>query len=99
MRIGQPSFRILVKDLSGGLETIELHGVPNTLSGEKIGDTSQFEAVSDRLKGVKALSGSLETIDVRGKTFDHVEIGYPGGNEHDEDKDKENEKEKPHAGT
>jgi hypothetical protein len=53
------------------------------LSGETVGDTSQFEVVSDKLRDVKTFSGTLETITARGMKFDAVWVAFPGGNDKD----------------
>jgi hypothetical protein len=84
VRITQDALRLRVTDLPGGETTVELRAIENPLTGEKKGDTSQFEATSDKLKGVTAFHGTLETITVKGVKFDAVEVGYPEGNEHDE---------------
>ena len=87
VRIAQGSLRIHTTGLAGGDTAVVLNAVANALSGERTGDTSQFEAASERLKGVVSFAGSLETITVRGMKFDAVAIGYPDGNEHKEKRD------------
>ena len=87
VRIAQDVLRLKITGIANGDATVELKAVPNALSGEKVGDTSQFEGASDRLKGVSKFGGSLDAITVKGKSFAAVEIGYPDGNEHEEKND------------
>jgi hypothetical protein len=58
--------------------------VPNNATGEKIGDTSMFEAQADWLKAVKAFDAVLPQIEVRGTTYTNVEFNFPKGNDKDE---------------
>jgi hypothetical protein len=81
VRVAQPKLVLKLVDLSGGPTTVELTAVANPLTGETVGDTSQFEGGSDRLKGASTFSGTLETIQARGVQFEAVPIGFPGGNE------------------
>jgi hypothetical protein len=83
VRIAQEVLRLKISGLAGGDATVELKAVGSVLTGEKPGDTSQFEGESDKLKGATKFGGTLETITVRGVRFDAVPIGYPDGNEED----------------
>lgn len=58
-----------------------LKAVANDLTGESVGDTSQFEAADRRLKGVSAFSGTLADVTVRGTRFRNVRLLHPRGNE------------------
>ncbi len=84
VRIPQDKLRLKITGLAGGDVALDLAAVANPLTGEKVGDTSQFEGASEKLKGVTQFAGTLETISARGMKFDAVEIGFPGGNEHEE---------------
>lgn len=87
VRIAADALQLVVTDLPEGKIDLALKPVANVLSGETMGDTSEFQGRSERLKGVTRFSGRLRTITARGTTFRNVEIGYPGGNEHEEKTD------------
>ena len=55
--------------------------VANELTGETVGDTSQFEATLAALKGVTALDGVLLQGEVKGRVFKSLKIKHPEGNE------------------
>ena len=80
VRIAQPSLRLAVNGAA-----LELTAVESVLTGEKRGETSQFEGTSRMLVGVKSFDGTLETITAHGMKFDAVRIGFPGGNEEGHD--------------
>src|SRR5258708_31278652 len=60
---------------------VALKAAGNTLTGEKPGDTSQFNGQSDTLKGLKVFDAAVVEITVKGKEFKHVSFNYPKGNE------------------
>ena len=66
-----------VKDL----KTITLKPVSSDLSGEKPGDTSEFNATVPQLKGVKEFDGVVKALNIRGKDFKDVKFNFPKGNE------------------
>jgi hypothetical protein len=55
--------------------------VANELTGETVGDTSQFEATVTVLKGVTAVDGVLLLGEVKGRVFKNLKIKHPEGNE------------------
>lgn len=61
--------------------TFALAAMPNALTGETVGDTSQFGVTSEELKGVLRFRGKIPRIEVRGATFENVAFSYPGGAE------------------
>ena len=71
VRIPVESFEIIAK-LPAREATLALKAVANAASGEKVGDTSQFEAQSDALKGVAGFDAELKQLVVRGKTYSNV---------------------------
>lgn len=71
VRIPAESFEIIAK-LPAGETVLALKAVANAASGEKVGDTSQFEAQSDALKGVAGFDAELKQLTVRGKTYSKV---------------------------
>lgn len=58
---------------------VALQAVGSPLTGEKPGDTSQFEGQSDRLKGVKELDGMLVRIVVKGRELTSVPLRLQPG--------------------
>lgn len=80
IRIAAPSLRLIVR--SGTREqALELRAVANPATGEKLGDTSQFEAVADWLKSTPRFDARLVEITVRGKTYRDISFNFPKGNE------------------
>jgi len=57
---------------------LDLSAVANPLTGEKVGDTSQFEGTSEMLVGATSFAGALKTITARGVKFDDAPVAYPG---------------------
>ncbi|HEY3321087.1 MAG TPA: hypothetical protein VGP72_11525 [Planctomycetota bacterium] len=62
--------------------TVTLDTVANVLTGERAGDSSEFSATVDALKGAKTFEGMIVAITVRGKEFRDVKFKFPQGNEH-----------------
>jgi hypothetical protein len=58
---------------------VVLQAVGSPLTGEKPGDTSQFEGRSDPLKGLKELDGTLVRIVVKGKEVTNVPLRLQPG--------------------
>ena len=61
--------------------TLQLSGVANVLTGETEGDTSQFAAQSDELRGVSEFHAEIVSIAVKGQVFTHIDFDFPEGNE------------------
>ena len=61
--------------------SLQLSGVANVLTGETEGDTSQFAAQSDGLKGASEFHAEIVSIDIKGQMFAHTEFEFPEGNE------------------
>ena len=80
VRISQPSLQVLVKDKKKDW-VLKLKPVANALTGETGKSTSQYEAVSPKLKGVSRFQGSIVRIDAKGTKFKNVWFLYPEGNE------------------
>lgn len=80
IRVTVPSLRLIVRS-GAGEQTLELRAVANAATGEKVGDTSQFEAVADWLKSTPRFDARLAEITVRGKTYRDVSFNFPKGNE------------------
>lgn len=71
VRIPAESFEIMAK-LPASETTLVLKAVANPASGEKVGDTSQFEALSEALKGVVGFDAELKQLVVRGRTYSKI---------------------------
>lgn len=69
--------------VSGREEKLDLRAVPNTATGEKVGDTSLFETQADWLKTTPTFDAALKEIAVRGKTYSNVKFNFPKGNDED----------------
>jgi hypothetical protein len=80
IRIAEPSLRLIVRS-GAGEQVLELRAVANLATGEKVGDTSQFEGIADWLKSTPRFDARLAEITVRGKTYRDVSFNFPKGNE------------------
>ena len=61
--------------------TLRLSGVANVLTGETEGDTSQFAAQSDELRGASEFHAEIVSIAVKGQVFTDIDFDFPEGNE------------------
>ena len=55
--------------------------MPNSATGETVGDTSCFEAQADWLKATGEFSAEIVSLEIRGSKFEGVKFDYPKGNE------------------
>ena len=80
VRISMPKLRIMVK---GKVKdwVLDLKPIANPLTGETKSNTSQYEAVSSKLKGLSRFQGSIVHINAKGTDFKNVWFLYPEGNE------------------
>lgn len=69
----------LTATVAGKPETLTLKAVANAATGEKAGDTSQFEAQADWLKTAKSFDAELKKIGVRGKDYTALKFNFPKG--------------------
>lgn len=73
-----PQVSIKLKITAGGKHFIlALKAVANPLTGETVGDTSQFSAVSEKLKGATGFSGAVLLVKINGETFRGLEFNHP----------------------
>lgn len=77
-RITQESLE-LTAQVNGKPEPLTLKAVANAATGEKAGDTSQFEAQAEWLKTAKSFDAELKTINVRGKDYAALKFNFPKG--------------------
>ncbi len=61
--------------------TLTLKAVADPLSGETVGDTSEFDVSVSRLQGLSDFDGKLVDLRIRGRRFRNVSFNYPRGNE------------------
>ena len=80
VRIDAPSVEITAQ-VSGQQEKLRLHPVANNATGEKVGDTSLFEARADWLKTTSTFDAVLKEITVHGKTYTNIVFNFPKGND------------------
>ncbi|HTB23632.1 MAG TPA: hypothetical protein VK914_13125 [bacterium] len=83
IRLAQPSIRIRVlkSDPAGKPFSLTLRAVANVLTGEKVGDSAEFETVSPHLRGLKSFEGRFGPVSIRGLRFGSNLLDYPLGNE------------------
>jgi hypothetical protein len=80
VRIAQPSLE-MDATVSGNPEKLTLTAVANNATGEKVGDSSLFEAQADWLKTTSEFDGVLKEITVHGKTYTNVLFNFPKGSD------------------
>ena len=62
-------------------EPLELRAVENPLSGETVGDTSEFRGALSALKGKQTFEIAFSAFEFRGMMMPEVSGPYPQGNE------------------
>lgn len=79
VRLDTNALSVLVTPQGG--EVLELTMAPreNALTGESIGDSSEFFVVDQRLQNLKTFEISVPLIDVRGMPFRSVTVAYGQG--------------------
>jgi len=81
VRISQQALRIRVEGGGGRQGTVELPAFASSLTGEKVGDTSQFQGASELLIGLVTFKGTLEKIEYRGRVSEGIAFLYPEGHD------------------
>lgn len=76
LRVPLPGFQ-LTATVGGKSETLNFTAVANTATGEKVGDTSQFEAKADWLKTTGEFQGSIAELPVRTKVYKAIQFKFP----------------------
>lgn len=64
-------------ELTDGPLALTAAAQASDLTGETVGDSSEFLAADPRLKGLRTFSGTVREIDVRGETFSDVAFRCP----------------------
>ena len=80
IRIPAPGLS-LETTVSNRTQTLELLPVANAATGEKAGDTSQFEGRAEWLKSTDRFTANIPNLTIRGITFTNVVFRFPEGNE------------------
>ena len=83
VRVPADSF-VVAAMLGGKEEVLMFKAVPNNATGERVGDTSLFEAQADWLKTNAEFDAVLRQLTVRGTTYENVTFNFPKGNDTDE---------------
>ncbi len=76
LRVTQETLKLVLTDPPG---TVTLDAVANALTGETVGDSSEFKVKSALLEGVSSFAGALEKLEVRGRAFSNLAVSYPDG--------------------
>lgn len=74
VRVAAPSVAVAV-DLPDGPATLDLAAVARELTGETVGDSSEFRVTDPRLVGLAELSGTIPTIAIRGAQY--TDVAFP----------------------
>lgn len=75
VRVTQKEVALTV-NVGGTARTVRLDAVADALTGETVGDTSQFAATDDELRGVASFSGTIQSLSVGGRSFQSVKFEY-----------------------
>lgn len=67
----------LVVTVGGAEHALALQPVANSATGETAGNTSQFEAQADWLKGAAPVEGRLPSLQIHGRTFREITFRVP----------------------
>lgn len=78
VRLAQPAFVAKVTFPDGkGLVELSMAAQASTLTGETVGDSAEFRAQDDQLKGVQEFYMVVWGVNVLGTAFEKVSISYP----------------------
>jgi hypothetical protein len=80
VRLPAPSLEVTAR-VAGRDEKLILQAVANRATGEKVGDTSLFEAQADWLKTTPQFDAVLKEITVNGTTYTNVAFNIPKGSD------------------
>jgi hypothetical protein len=75
VRLKQPSLTLaLDAQGSGPAQVVELPAQADILTGETVGDSSEFAATSPAFRGIRAIKGRIADITVKGQQFRDVQF-------------------------
>jgi len=66
----------IVALVNGRRESLPMAAVGNPVTGETVGDTSEFAGTADWLKGRVAFDAFIPALDIRGVTFTDVRFAF-----------------------
>lgn len=81
VRVAHPSLTVRLERPSGPAQPIELKARARAITGETVGDTSEFVGTSELLKGLKSGRGTLAEIVIKGQTLKDLAIRWPSDNQ------------------
>ena len=76
VRVTQQTLSLTLQ-VAGGEHRVTLPAVASELTGETVGDSSEFSAVVEALRGVQVFTGTIDEVSARGTTYSDVAITYP----------------------
>ena len=79
VRLDSSAILVSVTPDGGALIELTLSPRENGLTGETIGDSSEFTAQDERLRGLSSFNVTVPLLTVRGMAFSGVEFHYPEG--------------------
>lgn len=80
VRITAESFTVTVRRGSAA-EALTFKAVASGATGERVGDSSLFETRAEWLKSTSSFDATIDSLTVRGKTYENVKFNFPKGNE------------------
>lgn len=75
LRIPSAGFQ-LVAQIQGRSETLSFKPVANPATGEKVGDTSQFEAQAEWIKSTPAFDGVVPELIIKAHPFKDIKVQF-----------------------
>ncbi len=76
IRIAAPSLNVTAY-VNGARQTLSLAATANAMTGETVGNTSQFEATADWLKTAGDFNGEVGPVEIRGTKFAPAAFALP----------------------
>lgn len=80
VRIAAPAVEI-VATVGGEPRRLSLTAIANSASGEKVGDTSQFETTADWLKTTATFDAVVPALSIKGAEFKAIAFNFPKGSD------------------
>ena len=77
MRIPAKTITLEVTAPTGTSTPLVLNSTANGLTGDTVGNSSQFGGTATVLKGVEGFAGVIKEATVGGQTFKDIKFGYP----------------------
>jgi hypothetical protein len=78
VRVPQTTLSLTLRRAGAEAFEVTLVAVSNALTGETVGDTSEFTAADERLRGAGPFEGSVRSVVVRGAAFADVPFRLDG---------------------